>query len=156
MTGFRLPDDLRYNRGPIQDPDAYARKMGSASWLFLVGDEFASMPGGMSYAQVQQAVPRSARVVSDPPRVMDLELARRHVEALEQLPRPTLISCRAGPRASAVAYLYAGLKLGAMPAEVLAAATEDEAPFCAFPDLQEWVRSSMGALRNTGTSSTVP
>lgn len=148
MTEFHLPDDLLYNRGAIQDPGEYAAKTGSASWLYLVGEEFASMPGGMSYAQVQEAVPSSARVVSDPPRILDLDLARQHVDALDQLPRPTLISCRTGPRASAVAYMYAGLKLGAAPDAVLAAADEDGAPFCAFPEYREWVRSSMESLRD--------
>lgn len=153
MAEFQLPNDLLYNRGAIQDPSAYAKEVGSASWLFLVGDEFASMPGGMSYAQVQQAVPTSARVVSDPPRVLDLDLARQHVDALDHLPRPTLISCRSGPRASAVAYMYAGLKFGAAPDEVLAAAERDNAPFYAFTEYQEWVRTSMESLaKSTGTS----
>jgi hypothetical protein len=116
------------------------------SWLFIVGDEFASMPQGMSYEQVQHAVEHSARVVSDPPRVLDLNLARQHVAALDALPRPTLVSCRSGPRASAVAYMYAGLKAGAAPAEVLRAAELDDAPFCAFEDYKDWVRSSMQAL----------
>jgi protein tyrosine phosphatase (PTP) superfamily phosphohydrolase (DUF442 family) len=138
-----------YNRGAIQDPSAYARETGSASWLFLVGEEFASMPGGMSYAQVQQSVPVSARVISDPPLALDLDLARQHVAALEQLPRPTLISCRTGPRASAVAYMYAGLKAGAAPAEVLAAAEHDAAPFCAFDKYKEWLLSSMESLRGS-------
>jgi len=146
MPGFHLPNDLTYNRGAIADPSAYAKETGSASWLFLVGEEFASMPGGMSYDQVQQAVPSSARVVSDPPRVLDLDLARQHVEALDHLQRPTLISCRTGPRASAVAYMYAGLKAGAAPDEVLAAAEHDDAPFCAFVEYKEWVRSSMESL----------
>lgn len=147
MPEFRLPSDLSFNRGQIQDPSAYAKEAGSASWLFLVGDEFASMPGGMSYEQVQEAVPVSARVVSDPPRVLTLDLARQHIAALEHLPRPTLISCRSGPRASAVAYMYAGLKAGATPDEVLAAAEKDDAPFCASKEIQEWVRSSMESLR---------
>ena len=156
MAAFRLPADLVYNRGAIQDPSRYAREAGSASWLFLVGDEFASMPGGMSYAQVQEAVSSSARVVSDPPRELDLDLARQHVEALDRLPRPTLISCRSGPRASAVAYMYAGLKLGAAPDEVLAAAEQDDAPFCAFAEYRDWVRSSMESLRSTVGSDTQP
>ena len=147
MAEFHLPSDLLYNRGVIQDPTTYAKEAGSSSWLFLVGDEFASMPGGMSYAQVQQAVPCSARVVSDPPRVLDLDLARQHVDALEQLPRPTLISCRSGPRASAVAYMYAGLKLGASPEDVLAAADQDGAPFATSMEYREWVRSSIESLR---------
>ena len=85
MAHFQLPVDLLFNRGPVQDPHAYAQEREAASWLFLVGDEFASMPGGMSYAQVQDAVPHSARVISDPPRALNLELARQHVAALEAL-----------------------------------------------------------------------
>lgn len=105
------------------------------------------MPGGMSYAQVQQALAHTARVISDPPRVLNLELARQHVAALDALPRPTLISCRAGPRSSAVAYMYAGLRAGADAEEVLAAAEREGAPFCTSEDYKEWVRTSMAALR---------
>ena len=147
MSKFQLPANLKYNRGQIQDPTAYAQESGSSSWLCLVGAEFASMPGGMSYAQVQQAVPHSACVVSDPPRVLNLDLARQHVAALESLPRPTLISCRSGPRASAVAYMYAGLKSGAKYEEVIAAAEHENAPFCTSAEYREWVRSSMESLR---------
>jgi hypothetical protein len=152
MTGFQLPPDLMYNRGAIQDPSAYAKETGSASWLFLVGESFASMPGGMSYADVQQSVRFSACVVSDPPLELNLDLARQQVAALDKLPRPTLISCRTGPRASAVAYMYAGLKAGATPAEVITAAELDAAPFCAFPTYKEWVQSSMESLQHTVTS----
>jgi len=53
MAEFILPADLTFNRRPVEDPASFARESGSAAWLFLVGDEFASMPGGMSYAQVQ-------------------------------------------------------------------------------------------------------
>jgi protein tyrosine phosphatase (PTP) superfamily phosphohydrolase (DUF442 family) len=146
MAEFKLPDDLKYNRGMIQDPGAYAKESACASWLFLVGEEFASMPGGISYDQVQQAMPRTARVISDPPRVLDLDLAREHVDALDHLPRPTLISCRSGPRASAVAYMYAGLKQGAKAEDVIAAAEAEQAPFCGSDDIKNWVRSSMDAL----------
>lgn len=147
MSDFKLPRDLKFNRGMIQDPEAYAKESGCASWLYLIGEEFASMPGGMSYEQVQQAVPDSARVISDPPRVLDLDLARKHVDALDHLPRPTLISCRSGPRASAVAYMYAGLKQGAGAEEVIAAAEKENAPFVANEDYKSWVRTSMEALR---------
>ena len=61
-------------------------------------------------------------IVSDPPVAMTMSLARQHVEALDQLPRPTLVTCRTGPRSSAVIYLYAGLKAGATEQEVLAQA----------------------------------
>jgi hypothetical protein len=92
-------------------------------------------------------------VVSDPPMVLDLNLARQHVEALNILPRPTLISCRTGPRASAVAYMYSGLMVGAEPDEVLAAAEKDQAPFVQFEDYKEWVRSSIESLRKESTKA---
>lgn len=66
MADFELPADLGFNRGPIQDPASYARTAGAAAWLCLTGDEFAAMPGGMSYVQVEAAVEHSAQVVSDP------------------------------------------------------------------------------------------
>lgn len=146
---FQLPTDLVFNHARIDDPKAYARELGVQSWLYIVGEEFATMPGGMSYQQVQEAVPHCARVISDPPRVLNLDLAQQHVAALDALPRPTLVSCRVGPRASAVAYMYAGLKAGASADEVLTAAEHDGAPFCTFPDYKEWVRESIEALRNT-------
>lgn len=146
MNNFALPASLRFNRAPIQDPAAYLKESGCSSWLYLVGDEFASMPQGMSYEQVRAAAPHCARVVSDPPRVLDLALARQHVEALDALPRPTLVSCRSGPRASAVAYMYAGLQAGARHEDVIEAAERDHAPFCAFPEYKAWVRLAMESL----------
>ena len=148
MSHFKLPSDLSYNRGLVEDPTAFAKERGVASWLFLIGDEFASMPGGISYADVQKAVPQTARVISDPPRVLNLELARQQVAALDALPRPTVITCRLGPRSSATAYLYAGLKLGASYEEILAAAEEENAPFCASEEYKEWVRLSLETLRD--------
>lgn len=147
MEKFQLLSGLLYNRGPIQHPEQYLQDIGGASWLSLVGEEFAKMDGGMSFSQVQAATPFAINVISDPPRVLNLELAKQHVEALDSLPRPTLISCRTGPRSSAVAYMYSGLKLGATPEEVLATAEKDEAPFVKFDDYKEWVRASMEALR---------
>ena len=129
MTDFPSPSDLTFNRGAIADPDAFARDAGAASWLFLCGDEFAAMEGGMSYAQVEAAVPVSENIVSDPPREFDLDLVRRNLDALDELPRPTLVTCRTGPRSSAVVYLYAGLQAGATADEVLARADADDAPF---------------------------
>jgi hypothetical protein len=147
MTPFAVLPGLQYNRGAIEDPAAYARERGSASWLFLVGDEFASMPGGMSFDQVRDAVPQVARVVSDPPLELTLDLARQHVAALDALPRPTLVSCRTGPRASAVVYMYSGLARGADAQDVIDAAAADGAPFMAFPVYQAWVRSAIETLR---------
>ena len=147
MEKFQLLNGLHFNRGLIQDPAHYLKDIGCTSWLYLVGEEFSKMEGGMSYDQVQAATPHSVNVISDPPRVLDLELAKQQVEALDFLPRPTLISCRTGPRASAVAYMYSGLKLGAEPDEVLAMAEKDQAPFIHFDDYKEWVRSSIESLR---------
>jgi hypothetical protein len=67
MGGFEVPADLIFNRGAIADPEEFARGAAAASWLYLCGDEFAGMDGGMSYAQVQAAVPQSENIISDPP-----------------------------------------------------------------------------------------
>ncbi len=146
MADFTLPDELMFNRGPIADAEAYAQERRCASWLCLTGDEFAAMEGGMSFAQVQAATPHTAQVVSDPPRTLDLALARRHVVALDALPRPTLVTCRKGPRSSAVAYMYAGLRGGAAPADVIAAGERDGAPFAAFDEYKAWVVEAIEAL----------
>jgi len=147
MKKFKLPEDLRYNQGLIKDPGTYLTERGCISWLSLVGDEFAKMEDVISYDQVQAATPYSMNVISDPPKILDLDLAQQHVKALDSLPRPTLISCRTGPRASAVAYMYSGLKLGADPEEVIATAEKDNAPFTKFEEYKNWVRSSVESLR---------
>src|SRR5690348_15420642 len=134
------------NRGLIADPAAFAREKGAASWLYLCGEEFASMEGGMSYADVERSVPVSASVVSDPPTPLDLDLARRQIAALDGLPRPTLVTCRTGPRSSALIYLYAGLRAGASPEDVLARADADEAPFMRSDELRAWVTDGLEQL----------
>ena len=146
MAEFEGPVDLTHNRGLIADPEGFAREASAASWLFLCGEEFASMDGGMSYANVQAAVPESANIVSDPPRVLDMALARQQIAALDQLPRPTLVTCRTGPRSSALVYLYAGLRAGASADEVLARAEADGAPFCGSDELKAWVAQGLDEL----------
>jgi hypothetical protein len=146
MASFEVPADLTFNRGPVADPEALARDVGAASWLFLCGEEFAAVDGGMSYSQVQAAVPECENIVSDPPRVLDMDLARQHVAALDRVPRPTLVTCRAGPRSSAVVYLYAGLRAGASPDEVLARADADAAPFAGSEDLRAFVTQGLEEL----------
>src|SRR5579864_5176917 len=146
MAEFESPTELIHNRGLIADPAAFARESGAASWLYLCGEAFASMEGGMSYADVERAVPVSANVVSDPPTPLDLDLARRQVEALDGLPRPTLVTCRTGPRSSALIYLYAGLRAGASAEDVLARADADDAPFARSEELRAWVADGLGQL----------
>jgi hypothetical protein len=146
MVSFEVPADLTFNHGPVADPEAFARDAGAASWLFLCGEEFAAIDGGMSYAQVQAAVPESENIISDPPRVLDIDMARRHMAALDRMPRPTLVTCRAGPRSSAVVYLYAGLRAGASAEDVLARADADAAPFAAFDDLRAFVTQGFEEL----------
>jgi hypothetical protein len=146
VVGFEFPEDLAFNREAIADPEAFARDAGAASWLFLCGKEFATMDGGMSYAQVQAAVPESENIVSDPPVVLDLELARQHIAALDRLQRPTLVTCRTGPRSSAVAYLYAGLRAGASSEDLLARADADGAPFAGVDALRAFVTEALEEL----------
>ena len=143
---FEVPGDLSFNRGRIADPEAFARDAGAASWLYLCGEGFAAMDGGMSYAQVQAAVPESVNIVSDPPVVMDLDMVQEHLAALDRLPRPTLVTCRTGPRSSAVVYLYSGLRAGASPEEVLAKADADGAPFAASDILRAFVTQGLEQL----------
>ena len=147
MSTFQLPSDLIFNRGKIADPPAFARANRAASWLYLNGAEFAAMDGGMSFAQVEQSVDHAVNVISDPPRVLDLALARQHIAALDALPRPTLVTCRMGPRSSAVVYLYAALRTDAAADEVIAAAERDGAPFCQAEEYKQWVRDCLDALR---------
>ena len=146
MADFQSPTDLTFNRGPVADPEAFARDANAASWLFLCGEKFAQMDGGMSYASVQAAVDESVNIVSDPPQVLDMDFARQHVAALDRLPRPTLVTCRVGPRSSAVVYLYAGLKAGASPGEVIARAEADGAPFVDSDELKAWVSQGLDEL----------
>jgi hypothetical protein len=146
MSTFETPTELMNNRGLIADPETFAREKGAASWLYLCGEEFASMEGGMSYEDVQRAVPVSANVVSDPPTPLDLDLARKQIEALEDLPRPTLVTCRTGPRSSALIYLYAGLQASASADDVLARAEADDAAWTKSDELRAWVADGLDQL----------
>jgi len=143
MTELTELQALRNNRGLIADPAAFARDAEAASWLYLCGEAFAAAEGGMSYADVQAAVGQSMNIVSDPPVAMTMSLARQHIEALDQLPRPTLVTCRTGPRSSAVMYLYAGLRAGATEREVLARAKADGAQFMMSEELVAWVKQGL-------------
>ena len=49
--------------------------------------------------------------------------------------------------------MYAGLKDGASPEEVLAAAERDGAPCTAFPEYNAWIVDSITDLRAEGTSA---
>jgi hypothetical protein len=146
VAEFQTPTDLRHNRGAIADPAAYAKEAGAASWLYMCGEEFAAMEGGMSFADVQSAVPESVNLVADPPRPFDMDVARRGVAALDALPRPTLVTCRTGPRSSALVYLYAGLRSGAPAEAVLARAEADGAPFVQAEPLKAWVTQGLTEL----------
>jgi hypothetical protein len=146
MAAFETPTDLMNNRGLIADPEAFARENGAASWLFLCGEEFAAAEGGMSYADVERAVPMSANIISDPPVQLTVDLARKQIDVLDGLPRPTLVTCRTGPRSSALIYLYAGLQAGASPEDVLARADADDAAFVKSEELRAWVRDGLEQL----------
>jgi hypothetical protein len=146
MTGSGSHKGMTYNRGLIEDPAGFAREHDAASWLYLCGEEFGSMDGGMSYEQVEAAVPAAALVVSDPPVAMTMDLAREQVAALDALPRPALVTCRTGPRSSALVYLYAGLKDGSAADDVIAQAEQDEAPWVRSDELKAWVRQGITEL----------
>lgn len=69
MTSFALPSDLVFNQTMLTDPSGFARDHQAASWLCPNGEEFASMEGGMSYAQARDAVAHAVHVITDPPHV---------------------------------------------------------------------------------------
>lgn len=138
-----MPSDLVFNRGKVADPQELADEADAASWLYMCGEEFAGMEGGMSFARVQDAVPIAERIVSDPPVEFTLDFVQQHLTKLDQLPRPTLVTCRAGPRSSALVYLYAGLRAGATADEVLARADADDAPFIGNAELRDLVRQGL-------------
>jgi protein tyrosine phosphatase (PTP) superfamily phosphohydrolase (DUF442 family) len=100
----------------------------------------------MSFADVQSAVDNAVNLVADPPRPFDMDVARRGVAALDELPRPTMVTCRTGPRSSALVYLYAGLRSGASADEVLARAEADGAPFTEAEPLKAWVIQGLAEL----------
>jgi hypothetical protein len=143
-----LPElaQLQHNRGLIADPAEFARQANAASWLYLCGEDFAAMEGGMSYADVQAAVDTSVNIVSDPPVVLDMDLAREQIAALDALPRPTLVTCRTGPRSAALMYLYAGLKAGASADDLLAQAEADGEKFVRSDEIVAWVRQGLAEL----------
>jgi protein tyrosine phosphatase (PTP) superfamily phosphohydrolase (DUF442 family) len=75
-----------------------------------------------------------------------MDVARRGVAALDTLPRPTLVTCRTGPRSSALVYLYAGLRSGASAEDVLARAEADGVPFTQAEPLKAWVVQGLAEL----------
>ncbi len=138
--------ELQYNTALIDDPAAFAREHGAESWLFLCGEAFAAMDGGMSFADAQAAVPVAANVISDPPRELDVDLARLQVAALDALPRPTLVTCRSGGRSSALVHLYEGLRSGDTAEAVLGRAEAEGAPFVRSPETRAWVEEALREL----------
>lgn len=56
------------------------------------------------------------------------------------------MTCRGGPRSSAVVDLYAGLRAGATLDEVLARAEADGAPFCDSDELKARVVQGLDEL----------
>jgi hypothetical protein len=150
MPAFEGPQEMSFNRGMVADPQAFARDAGAESWLYLCSEAFAEVEGGMSFADVVASVEEPMNIVAEPPRPMDMDFAREGVAALDGLSRPTLVTCRTGPRSSALVYLYAGLKAGAGPDEVLARAEADGAPFCKSDELKGWVAQGLGELAQGG------
>lgn len=146
VAEFETPTELIHNRGLIADPAAFAKDAGAASWLYLCGEEFAAMEGGISFADVESSVAEAVNLIADPPQPFDMDVARRGIAALDELPRPTLVTCRTGPRSSALVYLYAGLRSGASAEAVLARAEADRAPFMQAEPLKAWLMQGLAEI----------
>ena len=96
MPEFDGPEGLIYNTEPIADPEGFASEAGAASWLYLCGEEFASMEGGMSYAQVKEALARlhpedraAYYEVKDPVCDIIIEAAERWAAETGYVPGPS-------------------------------------------------------------------
>ena len=138
VTGFETPTDLMHNR-MIADPEAFARERDAASWLFLCGEEFASMEGGMSYADVERAVPVSANVVPirpTPTRPRSRPAADR---GARRLPRPSArdVPDRASLRRFDLPLCRAAR--GGVGRRRAARAEADDAPFAGSEDIRTWL-----------------
>ena len=104
------------------------------------------MEGGMSYDSVQAAVPESANVTRTPRACSTWSSPAARWRRSTSCPGRRCVTCRKGPRSSALVYLYAGLKAGATAEEVIARAEEDEAPFAASDELKSWVTEGLREL----------
>jgi hypothetical protein len=56
------------------------------------------------------------------------------------------VTCRTGPRSSALIYLYAGLRSGASADDVVARAEADDAPWARSDELRAWVTDGLEQL----------
>ena len=56
------------------------------------------------------------------------------------------MTCRTGPRSSALIYLYAGLQSGASAEDVIARAEADDAPWARSDELRAWVSDGLAQL----------
>ena len=78
MSDFDALNDLTFNRGPVSDPQAFAREASAASWLFLCGPEFAEMLRGWASGDVEAIARTFNHDLSGSP---DLRKARRRANA---------------------------------------------------------------------------
>jgi hypothetical protein len=123
-----------------------------AGWLFLC---FAA-DGGLSFEQVQSAIDASALVISDPPRILNLDC---HCARTSGRPRQTA-KANAGdmphrPTCERDRLSLRGIASRGYPDEVLARADADNkqtdgAPFAAREDYRAWVAEALTALTKLG------
>ena len=156
LMAFETPTDLRHNRGLIDDPETFAKEADAASWLFSLRPGVRGDEGGISYEQVQSAVPeslehrlRSAALMGHGTR------PRARCRARHDAP-PDTRHLPTGPRSSALVYLYAGLQERASADEVIARAEADGAPFTGSDELKAWVAQGPRRARLTPEQLRVP
>ena len=83
--------------------------------------------------------------MSDPPRILDMDLARRQLAALGDLPRPTLVTCRTGARSWRWSTCTRG-SFRRVVWQVLARAESDGAPFVRRAECRVWVEQGLREL----------
>jgi hypothetical protein len=75
---------------------------------------------------------------------------------LDDLPRPTLVTCRTEARSSALVYLYEGLRSGEPAERVLARAERDGAPFVGSAECRAWVEQGLREPPEASRPSSAP
>lgn len=111
---------------------------GAAAVLVLTAEGGGADTCGMSLTALRAACPLVLHHPVDPG-ALTTALAQHLVDALAAAPAPTLIVCKTGRRAEAVAALFAGAQLRASATDVIAAATARSEKWVESQQLRGWV-----------------
>ena len=122
-------------------------------WLNLIPEKNYTFPDPSSVPFLAADKKCDSRFVSVEADALTAPLIDDLVAALDALPRPALISCKSGSRATAVARLYAARKLNATSEVVLLAARAKKEAWLNNAKLVAWVTSNLPSESIASSSS---